>query len=85
MGSWSQAVKLQMGGDETGMNGADAPSLLVLLCVCVLTIRVVRVKPYIEPGGRGQREMILGLGLEEKIGSFPFPYNPAQCLMDDSR
>lgn len=36
--------------------------------MCILTIRVVKVKPYIGPGIRGPRDLTLGLGLEEKNG-----------------
>lgn len=52
----------------------------VLLFVCILTIRVVRVKPHIGPAVRGPRDLTLGFGLEEKNGVITFYF-----LRDDTR
>lgn len=66
-----QEAKLWMEGGEVGIKGANVLFFLFcfFVCVCcfvrILTIRVARVKPYVGSEGRGQRDLMLGLGLEK--------------------
>lgn len=50
--------------------GMNVLFLLVPLFVCILIIRLVRVKPYIGLGGRSQRPDFMSLIGGEKWGSY---------------
>lgn len=61
-------MELWLGGDSKAVNVAKVFFLLGSFSVCILTTRLVKVKPYTGLWVRGPRDLTLGLGLEEKNG-----------------